>query len=252
MGFEPDLYVHLEGGAPISVESEINRRIETPISKSDTWKKISSGRADALDRSDKPILYALIRHLHARSPHYLETITELANHSDQEDGQHKFTAEERKMYAAVRKDPNLGKAIFNATAASLEWSRANFVGAGLSIFRSRIPMRSSSIPVLAIPAPAHPNVRLPLPSTTPHQLLLTLNRTTIASLVLGDFDDAFVNIEIDNQVARAFQRYYLGQFTRFSSVRHLITEFDENLKEDMTWAGYDVVELTERKVTFRR
>lgn len=156
------------------------------------------------------------------------------------------------MYAAVRKDPNLGKAIFNATAASLEWSRANFVGAGLSIFRSRIPMRSSSIPVLAIPAPAHPNVRLPLPSTTPHQLLLTLNRTTIASLVLGDFDDAFVNIEIDNQVARAFQRYYLGQFTRFSSVRHLITEFDENLKEDMTWAGYDVVELTERKVTFRR
>jgi len=61
LGFERDLYVHLRAGVPVSVESAINSRIETPISQSDTWTKIASGRTDALDRSDKPILYALIR-----------------------------------------------------------------------------------------------------------------------------------------------------------------------------------------------
>jgi hypothetical protein len=76
LGFERDLYVHFRGGVPISVEDTINKRIETPISKSDTWAKITSGRTDALDRSDKPILYALIRHLEARTPHYFGLVSE--------------------------------------------------------------------------------------------------------------------------------------------------------------------------------
>jgi hypothetical protein len=67
-GFERDLYVHLQGGAPVSAESTINKGIETPISKSDTWAKIAGGHTDALDRSDKPILYALIRHFEFRTP----------------------------------------------------------------------------------------------------------------------------------------------------------------------------------------
>jgi hypothetical protein len=56
LGFERDLYVHLRGSVPVSVENAINKRFETPISKSDTWAKIVSGRTDALNRSDKAIL----------------------------------------------------------------------------------------------------------------------------------------------------------------------------------------------------
>ena len=66
-GFARDLYVHMQGGIPVSVETAINEGIETPISQSDAWAKIACGRADALDSSDKPILYALIRHLEART-----------------------------------------------------------------------------------------------------------------------------------------------------------------------------------------
>lgn len=78
LGYERDLYVSLSGGLPISAEAMVNERIETPISKSDTWAKIVSGRADALDKSDKPILYALIRHFEVRTPKYRHTMFELA------------------------------------------------------------------------------------------------------------------------------------------------------------------------------
>lgn len=43
LGYERDFYVHMEGGKPVSIETDINRRIETPISQSDTWAKIVAG-----------------------------------------------------------------------------------------------------------------------------------------------------------------------------------------------------------------
>jgi len=251
IGFERDLYVHLRGGVPVSVESAINKRIETPISKSDTWAKIVSGRTDALDRSDKPILYALIRHLEARTPHYLATTMELARLAAAPNSDIPFTYEERERYAYLRANPDRAKTAFNLMSASLRWTEASFTGAALSIFRSPIPLRSSTTPVLSIPAPAHRALRLPLPGMVPYQFVLTLNRTTIASLVLADFDDAFVNTEISAEVARGFNRYFVGQFARFEHVRHLITD-RHDLAVDMTWAPYDLVADTERKVSFRR
>ncbi|WP_223565036.1 DUF4238 domain-containing protein [Agrobacterium tumefaciens] len=55
LGYERDFYVHMRDGIPVSVETDINRRVETPISQSDTWAKIASGQTDALDRSDRAI-----------------------------------------------------------------------------------------------------------------------------------------------------------------------------------------------------
>jgi hypothetical protein len=68
IGCERDFYVHMRGGRPVSVETDINRSVETPISQSDTWGKIVAGRSEELDRSDRPILYSLVRHLEARTP----------------------------------------------------------------------------------------------------------------------------------------------------------------------------------------
>jgi hypothetical protein len=92
LGYERDLYVHFRRGIPVSVESAINSSIETPISQSGTWAKIASGRSDALDRSDKAILYALIRHLEVRTPHYLSTMREFSQLSASPDGDMPFTA----------------------------------------------------------------------------------------------------------------------------------------------------------------
>jgi hypothetical protein len=251
LGYERDFYVHLMDGIPVSVETDINRRIETPISRSDTWAKITSGRADALDHSDKPILYALMRHLEARTPHYQATMNELTRMAADPNSAIPFTDEERAHYAALRANPDLAKAMLNHMAATTSWTTKNFKGAFLMILRSPIPLRSSTTPVFSMPAPAHAAMSLPLPGMTPYQLVLTLNRTTIACLILGDFDGAFSNRPIDQGTALGFNRHFVGQFAKFDYVRHLITSRND-LEDDMSWAPYGLVEDTKRKIAFRR
>ncbi len=130
LGYERDLYIHTRRGVPVSVENVINKRIETPISTSDTWAKIASGRTDALDRSDKPILYALIRHLEARNPQYLATTLELTQLATSQDSHIQFTDEEREIYAFYRANPDQAKSAFNLMSASLDWTEESFAGAG--------------------------------------------------------------------------------------------------------------------------
>lgn len=108
----------------------------------------------ALDRSDKPILYALVRHLEARTPHYLETQLELAQLAAQPDSEIPFTDEEREHYAEMRANPALGKEVFNYMSASVEWSEAAYRGAGVSIVRTAKPVRTSTTPVKTIRSPA--------------------------------------------------------------------------------------------------
>jgi hypothetical protein len=43
----------------------------------------------------------------------------------------------------------------------------------------------------------------------------------------------------------------VGQFAHFEHVRHLVTG-RANLTADMDWAGYDLIEDAERKITFCR
>lgn len=251
LGFERDLYFHMEHGIPISVETTINEGIETPISKSDTWAKIASGRTDALDRSDKAVLYSLIRHLEVRTPHYKAIANELAQLAASEQSSIQFTDEEREMYAFMRSAPNRARAFFNNMSASLEWTGTTYSGAGISVLRSPIPLRSSTTPVLVLPAEPHPALYQPLPGMKPFQLVLTLNRATIVTLILGDFDNAFMNNSITQDMAMSFNRQFVGHFSHFENIRHLITD-RHDLTTDMTWAPYDLAEETKHKIIFRR
>ncbi|KAF0105081.1 MAG: hypothetical protein FD144_990 [Rhodospirillaceae bacterium] len=251
LGYERDLYVHMKQGVPISVEADINRRIETPIARSDTWAKIASGRTDALDQSDRPILYALIRHLEARTPHYQATMSELAQMAADANSAIPFADEERAHYAAMRAHPDIAKEALNQMASTTEWAVDSLESAFLMILRSPVPLRSSTTPVVALSWAAHAAMALPLPDMTPYQLVLTLNPHTLACLILGDFDGAFSNRLVDQSIALGFNRRFLGQFGHFDHVRHLITG-RANLAADMDWAGYDLVEESERKITFRR
>jgi hypothetical protein len=251
IGFEHDLYVHMSQGRPVSVERAINRKIETPISRTDTWQKIVSGRTDALDLSDKPVLYALIRHLEVRTPHYFETGRELAELAASNDSGIDFTDDEREMYAELRADSELAKAMFSRMSSTLDWTEAGYRGAFLAVWRSPIRLRSSTTPVMPQRAPMHPALHLPLPGMVPYQLLLTLNTTTAVVLIQGDFDGAFSNVEIPLDAARMINRHFVGQFSHFPHVSHLITE-RERLIEDMTWASYTLGEENSRRLVFER
>lgn len=250
LGYERDLYVHFESGRPVSVEDTINRHIETPISQSDTWVKITSGQTEALDRSDKPILYALIRHLEMRNPHALRTRQELMDMAASSDSEIAFTDEERAMYAELRRHPELQKQIFNMMSADLAWTERDYKSAALTVVRTSLPLRSSTTPVLPMPIPAHPSSAQALPGMVPHAHVLVLNPRTVAMLNLGDFDGVFINVEGEVDVAKGLGRCFVGQFGKFAAVRHLISG-REDLVTDMDWAGYALEQDTPTKLVFR-
>jgi hypothetical protein len=250
IGYERDFYVHTARGRPVSVETDINRTVETPISRSDTWAKISSGRTDTLDRSDRAIIYALIRHLEARTPHFEQTGAELAAMAADPDSKISFTDEERQMYAVLRAQPALAKAMFNRMALT-RFNEGEFDRSLIMIARSPVPLRTSTTPAVAAPAPAHPNSELPLPGMMPFQRALTLNPTTLALLVVGDFGGAFANEMMDAQMAADINRSFVLQFANFPKVRHLVSKRD-GLIEDMRWARYELLKDTPGKITFRR
>lgn len=251
LGYERDFYVHVRNGAPVSIETAINRRLETPISASETWKKIASGNADALDRADRPVLYALIRHLQSRTPHARETARQLMEMAASPRSEIAFSDEERAMYDAIRRSPGGHVAYMNAMASTLEWAEDEFDSCGLWIFRSPIPLKASTTPVLSIKAPARPALKLDLPGMTPFSFVLPLDPNTLAMLAIGRFDGTFGNETISVDEARGFNQQYVGQFAYFDAIRHLITG-REGLTEAMTWGPYDLVEEDQRKVVFRR
>jgi hypothetical protein len=250
LGYERDFYVHTERGRPVSVETHINRTIETPISKSDTWAKIASGRSDALDRSDRPVLYALVRHLEARTPHYLTTGDELSEMAADPDSDMPFTDEERRMHALRRSDPEFAKFMFNA-GVTTRFDERDFDSALILVARSPIRLRTSTTPVIAAPSPRHAAMDLPLPGMVPFQRMLTVNPYTLVTVVVGDFDGHFSNRMMDEETAVEINRILVRHFAQFRNVRHLVTGRDR-LIEDMTWAPYEVVLDTPAKIVFRR
>lgn len=251
LGYERDFYVHMRNGAPLSIETAINRRLETPISGSETWQKITSGNAEALDRSDRPVLYALIRHLQARTPHARETARQLMEMANSPTSEMPFSDEERAMYAAIKRSPGGHVAWMNEMALNLDWAEDEFESCGLWIFRSPIPLNASTTPVLSVKAPAHPALKMDLPGMTPFAFVLPLDPNTLAVLAIGKFDGAFANETMSVDTARGFNQQYVGQFSFFEPIRHLIAG-REGLVEAMTWAPYDFVEEDQRKVVFRR
>lgn len=235
LGYERDFYVHMRNGAPVSIETAINRRLETPISASETWEKITLGSAEALDRSDRPVLYALIRHLQARTPHARETARQLMEMANSPASEIAFSDEERAMYAAIKRSPGGHVAWMNEMALNLDWAEEEFESCGLWIFRSPIPLTASTTPVLSVKAPAYPALKMDLPGMTPFSFVLPLDPNTLAVLAIGKFDGAFANKTMSVDAARGFNQQYVGQFSYFEPIRHLITG-REGLVEAMTWA----------------
>jgi hypothetical protein len=251
IGYKKDLYLCTMDGNAVSAETAINAAIETPISQSETWQKISSGRADLLDQSDKPILYSLIRHFEVRTPHYLESMAQLAAMAGEEKKEVSFTDEELEMYKIYRERPEMQRASFSLMSSTLMWSAKSIRASALMIFRTPIDVFTSTTPVMAMPVHHDPKLHLPLPGMKPYQLVLPLNKRTIACLVLGDFDDGFINRNINEIEAQGINRHRVGHFAHFPQVKHLIVDRAEVVSQ-MTWAPYTVISEAPGKVTFRR
>lgn len=251
IGFEKNLYVHFSRGAPVSVETDVNRNIETPISESQTWQKIADGRPEELEASDKPILYALVRHLNSRTPHFRKTIDELEALANDPFAEMEFSAEEREQYAFLKSDPEFKSALMDRMASDTSWQAEAFEGALVMVWRSPVALRTGTTPVLSLPAPADPRIRLDGPGIVPTQLVAALSPLVAISVVLGGFEDDFQNIEIGADAAMGLNRSYIGQFAHFEQMRHVICERD-GLEAEMLWAHYTLETASPSRMVFRR
>ena len=250
VGAEDDLYTVPIQGAPASVENRINRHIEGPISQSDTWTKIAADEAHLLSQEDMPVLYTMMRHLEFRTPHARQTMDELIEMCAAKPQD--FSEEERQMYAGLRQSSELRKLFFAHQASSLEWTWEQYGRAHMTICRTRVTLRTSSVPVHVVRAPPHPGHYLPLPGQIPFTTTMTLNKHSFATLMLGDFGgESFRIVDVPDDVAHGYNRQRVAQFAHFDANRHLISD-RSRLVEDMTWAPYDVEVDQPEKLTFRR
>lgn len=251
IAYEHDLYVHMDGAVPVSVEAKINAALENPISKSETWKKISSGAVDDLDRSDRAVLYSLVRNFEARTPHYRNTLRELSVLADRPDSGMVFSDDEKDMYAALRAEPGLISEMANEAASSLIWAVQDFSSCGISVWRVKAPTYVCSTPVHIMKTPNHPGLRATKVGLTPHSYLMPISPNAYVSVSLGDFDGAFENRLVDDEVELGLKRQIVGQFSYWPIVRHMICPA-KGLADHLKWAGYDCIDSGERKKTFVR
>lgn len=252
IGYETDFYVREEGGRIISSEKAINEQIETPISSSDTWRKIIENRADALDPSDRLLLYVLVRHLEARTPHYQMIGNDVATLAADPPPSMEFSDDERGMYAALRATPSLSHEMAQLASSSVDWTLTDAESAAIRVFRFRVPIYASTTPVLVLKAPSDFRLRsAQLAGHTSHCYMLPLSPYASVSVAIGDFDGEFSNIEADDEVALGLRRQFVGHFSYFPEVRHLICDAASVIGH-MEWAGYDVEQRRSTKPTFRR
>ncbi|HWU79323.1 MAG TPA: DUF4238 domain-containing protein [Caulobacter sp.] len=250
VGQERDFYVHMVDGAPVSVETLINRQVETPISNSQTWRKIREDPA-ALDRSDRAVLYALVRHFKMRTPHALATTLELAAMAASSDSPIPFDERERRLYAQITAAPGGAKAHHNRLSLDTEWDPRAFASCLIGIVHSTIALRTSTTPVMAVRIPDDPRLALPAPGMTPYMDFLPLTPHLAVTLTMGEFGGAFETERLNPLMTRAFNQQRMLQYGNSEPTRHMITSQDD-LVEDMTWGPYTVLTQTDRKIVFRR
>ncbi|MGL4488704.1 MAG: DUF4238 domain-containing protein [Rhizobiaceae bacterium] len=251
IAYETDFYVHQENGAPVSVETKINENIESPLSASDTWRKIVEGRVSDLDSTDRPILYALVRHLEVRTPHYFQTAKELCVLSEMPDSGMAFSAEEQGLYYSFNSNPSLLKATLNSRATDGSWAENDFRSCSISILRTAGPVFACTTPVHSIKLPSTTLLRSVQMGLDPVGYLLPLTPNCYVLLVLGDFDGYFANKQIGSDLEFVFKRHIVGQFSYWPIIEHMICP-SEDLVEHLNWAGFDLIQDTPNKISFMR
>ena len=249
IGFERDFYVHIVGGRPISVETDINRAVENPVSQSKTWAKIVAGRSDELDASDRPILYSLVRHLESRTPHFQQTAKELAAMANDPASLMAFGAAEREWLVHMQNNPEIFKRTFNEIASHSFTN--HFDKCLIQLLHSPIPLRASTTPVLPLRAPPHIAMDLPLPGMVPFMRALVIDPFTLVLVVDGKSSGTLLHKNMTEDEALEFNRTVAGWFSKFPKVRHMICGRGR-LVDDMTWAPYELIEDSPAKLVFRR
>lgn len=234
IGYEDALHDYVSDHGAGSIEAALNRHIETPFSKSETWAKIVGGRCDTLGAEDRLPIYGFARHLQRRN---LETLRFI----EAENARFKageldadLTDEERAMHAWIAASADNAHALFREGA--LDTTLPDDAGQiNVMVCRSPIPLRSSTNPAVRI---SHPGRESEFGSffNALQTWWLSLDRWCGVFIVAGG-PPGFSNAAMPVDAARMVNRQYLAQHLNSPWVRYLIAD-DTYLPDDLLWAGY--------------
>lgn len=243
IGYEDNLYSISNDDIEWCIEEKLNRRIETPITQSETWSKIKNDQPELINEDDKLVIYLFMRHIEVRNVEQLQFIRSenirVKNPSHVND----YSDAEREMHAYINSTSNGSERFFLEMANDLERFLLDYSKATISILKSNIQIRTSTNPVVTLPESMtyieneNSVIAKWLPLSPRFGALLYMSNSRC---------DFYKSSVVENNVIRAFNRLYLLQLLNSLTVRHLIAN-DEYLIEDFLWAGIQADPSNPRK-----
>jgi hypothetical protein len=245
IGYEVGLHNFTEAGVADSIETELNRTIETPFSDSATWAKIERGDFAALDKSDGLSIYGFARHLQRRNVATLRFM-EYEYERFREGDATGLTEDEREMRRWLAETPGGAHRLFRQGALDRSIP-ADADAINIMVCHSEIPFRSSTNPTLMVSYPGEESIF----GEMFHSLRtwwLTLDRHWGVFVVAGG-PPGFSNYSVERAVARVINQRYLVQML-YGDARYLLAD-DSYLESDLEWAGFAIEHRTTRGFRYR-
>jgi len=232
IGFERGLHDFVENGVAGSIESKLNKMIETPFSGSRTWAKIESGNFAALDALDGLPIYGFALHLQRRN---------LATHRFLEQEHARFlgsalrdvTREEQEMHHWIAETTAGAHRLF--LEGALDMSIPEDAHAiNVIVCQAPIPFRSSTNPILMVSHPGRESMFGAIFNSL-RTWWLTLDRYWGAFIIAGG-PPGFSSQAVEHDVAHVINRLYLVQMLQ-GEARYMLAD-DARLECDLAWAGF--------------
>lgn len=243
IAYEDKLYSISNEDLELCIEDEINRRIETPITQSETWNKIRNNQPEFIGESDKLTLYLFIRHIESRNVELLQFIRRENKRIKDPKYLAEYSESERKMHSYIDSTKSGSERYFLEMTYDIRRFLRDYKRATITIIESRIPIRTSTNPVVVLPD--HMTYREGPYNATARWL--PLSKRFGAILYMSDARcDFYESGMVEDDVIRALNRLYIVQLLKAETVRHMIAN-DEHISDDFAWAGIENVPGNPRK-----
>ncbi|WP_158213716.1 DUF4238 domain-containing protein [Sphingopyxis witflariensis] len=247
IGYEDHLHNYEVDGVGASIESDINKAIETPFSRGRTWRKVSSGQSATLDESDRFPIYGFARHLQRRNLATLRFIE--SQHARYRAGEleDELTDEERDYHAWLAEDPGAAHKMFRAGATDTMLPD-DAAAINVMVCQTPIPLRTSTNPTLMISSPGHQSIFGAMFNSL-RTWWLTLDQHHGAFIIAGG-PSGFSSSTVPPEIAHVINRQYLTQFLH-GDARYMLAH-DEFIPADLEWAGFVFEKKTTRGFRYRK
>lgn len=244
IGYEDYLYKISDKDIEICIEKHLNADTETPFSQSLTWRKVSDNTPELLTKNDKFILYIFIRHLESRNIETLEFLRIEQQRVNDPKYINEYSESERRMHTELGLLPNGVENFYLGMSGGVEQYFEAFEKVSISVLGSKIPLRTSTNPVVNVPINTFKNEVF-----DPNRTTKWFPMTPYVGVMLHmnpDYCDFSGYQVVENNVIRTLNRLYLVQLLESKTTRHMIAS-DDYLEDDLRWAGVQIDSKNPRK-----